>query len=88
MQLRIYFKTMDRKKLSVKEKQQRKTAFKAFLQEFAEKVVQLISIENGEWSVKGFIDIYKNVYTISSDTKIISKILEIHIFPHLSQITQ
>ena len=50
---------MDRKKLSVKEKQQRKTAFKAFLQEFAEKVVQLISTENGEWSVKGFIDIYK-----------------------------
>lgn len=79
---------MDRKKLSVKEKQQRKTTFKAFLQEFAEKVVQLISTENGEWSVKGFIDIYKNVYTISSDTKIISKILEIHIFPHLSQITQ
>lgn len=36
---------------------------------------------NGHWTVKGFIDIYKNVYTISSDTKIISKILEIHLFP-------
>lgn len=38
---------------------------------------------NGEWSIKGFIDIYKNVYTISSDTKIVSKILEIHLFPTL-----
>lgn len=29
------------------------------------------------------IDIHKNIYSISSDTKIISKILEIHIFPEL-----
>jgi hypothetical protein len=33
--------------------------------------------------MKGFIDVYKNIYTISSDTKIISKILEIHIFPQI-----
>ena len=33
--------------------------------------------------MKGFIDIYKNIYTISSDTKIVSKILEIHLFPKL-----
>ncbi len=31
--------------------------------------------------IKGFIDIDKNIYTISSDTKIISKILEIQLFP-------
>lgn len=37
----------------------------------------------GEWTVKGFVDLYKNVYTISSDTKIISKILEIHLFPQI-----
>ncbi len=28
---------------------------------------------------------YKNIYTISSDTKIVSKILEIHIFPQILQ---
>jgi hypothetical protein len=33
--------------------------------------------------VKGFIDIYKNIYTISSDTKIVSQILEIHLFPQI-----
>ena len=38
-------------------------------------------MENGQWSVKGFIDHLRNVYTISSDTKIVSKILEIHLFP-------
>lgn len=37
---------------------------------------------NDEWTIRGFIDIFKNVYTISSDTKIISKILELHIFPY------
>ncbi len=35
--------------------------------------------------MKGFIDVLKNIYTISADTKIISKILEIHIFPQLLQ---
>jgi hypothetical protein len=39
-----------------------------------------ILTENGDWTIKGFIDVFKNIYTISTDTKIISKILEIHIF--------
>lgn len=47
-----------------------------------------VSTENGEWTVKGFIDIYKNVYTISSDTKIVSKVLEIHIFPEIIKFAQ
>ncbi|MDR2528464.1 MAG: EcoRV family type II restriction endonuclease [Synergistaceae bacterium] len=28
------------------------------------------------------MDIFKNIYTISSDTKVVSKILELHLFPH------
>lgn len=42
-----------------------------------------ISGSDGQWTVKGFIDIFKNVYTISADTKIVSKILEIHLFPKI-----
>lgn len=38
--------------------------------------------KDNEWTVRGFIDIFKNIYTISSDTKIVSKILELHLFPH------
>jgi hypothetical protein len=41
----------------------------------------LVSTENGDWTVKGFIDIYKNIYTISVDTKVVSKIIELMIFP-------
>lgn len=37
---------------------------------------------SGDWTVKGFIDEFKNIYAISSDTKVISKILEIHLFPY------
>jgi hypothetical protein len=47
-----------------------------------------VATETGEWSVKGFIDVYKNIYTISSDTKIVSKILEIHIFPQIIQFAE
>lgn len=40
-------------------------------------------IANGdEWTIRGFIDIFKNIYTISSDTKIVSKVLELNLFPH------
>lgn len=59
-------------------------------EDFADKLFQLVSqlrshvsTEDGQWTVKGFIDIFRNVYTISSDTKIVSKILEIHLFPQI-----
>ena len=39
-----------------------------------------ISTEDGDWVVKGFIDVYKNIYTISTDTKVISKIIELYIY--------
>jgi hypothetical protein len=42
-----------------------------------------LETNNGDWTVKGFIDIAKNIYTISVDTKVISKILELMIFPAL-----
>ena len=60
-----------------------KSDFKNALKIFAEKLRGYVATETGEWSVKGFIDVYKNIYTISSDTKIVSKILEIHIFPQI-----
>ena len=46
---------------------------------------QTLSTDDGDWVVKGFIDIYRNIYTISVDTKVISKIIELMLFPcHLS----
>jgi len=44
-----------------------------------------IQDSEGNWTVKGFIDIFKNIYTISLDTKVISKVLEIMLFPKIQQ---
>ncbi len=69
-------------------KDQYKIEFKNALDKFADKLEKYVSSDDGEWTIKGFIDIYKNIYTISSDTKIVSKILEIHIFPQILQFAE
>jgi len=43
---------------------------------------RLVSTDSGDWVVKGFIDIFRNVYTISADTKVVSKLIELMLFPH------
>ena len=55
--------------------------FKENLEKYFKDFFKLVSTDNGEWTVKGFIDIYKNIYTISVDTKVVSKVLELMIFP-------
>ncbi|MDX9990764.1 MAG: EcoRV family type II restriction endonuclease [Anaerolineales bacterium] len=65
-----------------------KAEFKQNLREFVGTLQNHISTPNGEWTVKGFIDVFRNIYTISADTKIVSKILEIHLFPRLLEFAQ
>jgi len=60
-----------------------KENFARKLEEFVTELKGYISTDDGQWTIKGFIDIFKNIYTISSDTKILSKILEIHLFPKI-----
>ncbi|MCG2774854.1 MAG: EcoRV family type II restriction endonuclease [Desulfobacterales bacterium] len=60
-----------------------KKQFEENLRELVATLANHVSTDDGQWTVKGFIDIYKNIYTISSDTKIVSKILEIHLFPKI-----
>ena len=45
---------------------------------------QYVSTPDGQWAVKGFIDTYRNIYTISTDTKVVSKIMELYIFPFIT----
>lgn len=71
--------------MDINDKNKYKSDFKKYLDKFADKLEKYVSTDNGDWTVKGFIDVYKNIYTISSDTKIVSKILEIHIFPQILQ---
>lgn len=61
--------------------QKEKDVFAKELKKLADTLSDCIST-NDEWNIRGFIDIFKNVYSISSDTKIVSKVLELHLFPH------
>lgn len=38
---------------------------------------------SGDWVVKGFIDVRRMIYTISTDTKVVSKIVELYLFPRI-----
>lgn len=58
-----------------------KALFSTQLKEFATTLREFIATGD-EWTIRGFIDIFKNIYTISADTKIVSKVLELHSFPH------
>ena len=65
-----------------------KQAFQIQLQDFVNSLKPLVTTNDGQWTVKGFIDVYRNIYTISSDTKIVSKILEIHLFPKILEFAE
>ena len=48
----------------------------------------VVATDKGDWIVKGFIDIYKNIYTISIDTKVVSKVLELLLIPAFEAFAQ
>jgi hypothetical protein len=51
------------------------------LQAHAATFGKAVATNEGEWIIKGFIDVYQHIYTISVDTKIVSKVLELLLFP-------
>ena len=64
-------------------KEKLKADFLELLQTEVARFTKSVSTDQGDWVVKGFIDIAKNIYTISIDTKVISKIMELLIFPNI-----
>jgi len=67
------------------ERQRLKEKFRDQLIKYVDQFNAAVSTEDGDWVVKGFIDIAKNIYTISVDTKVVSKIMELLLFPKISQ---
>src|SRR5689334_14051821 len=57
--------------------------FLTALQEEARTFTEAIATEKGDWIIKGFIDIFQHIYTISVDTKVVSKVLELLLIPKL-----
>ena len=55
--------------------------FREGLLQYFDELEQRVSTQDGEWTVKGFIDLYRRIYTISLDTKVLSKVLELLMFP-------
>jgi hypothetical protein len=55
--------------------------FLKHLQNHTSSFAKAVATNEGDWIIKGFIDVYQNVYSISVDTKIVSKVLELLLFP-------
>ncbi len=60
-------------------------AFLDNLQTHAASFAKAVATNEGEWIIKGFINVYKRIYTISVDTRIVSKVLELLLFPMLAE---
>lgn len=60
-----------------------KEEFFTLLSKEVESYKSYLETDSHDWIVKGFIDINKNVYTITNDTKVVSKIIEILLIPRL-----
>ena len=60
-----------------------KELFLQLLTEEAKTYKSFLETKSHDWIVKGFIDVDKNVYTITNDTKVVSKIIEVLLIPKL-----
>jgi hypothetical protein len=55
------------------------------LQVEAERYTEAVATHDGDWIVKGFIDVFRRIYAMPGDTKVVSKILELFLLPKLLQ---
>jgi hypothetical protein len=58
-----------------------KEIFLKALQDEAATFTEAVATESGDWIIKGFIDIHQRIYTLSVDTKVVSKVLELLLYP-------
>lgn len=65
-----------------------KQTFQRLLTQEVATYKSLLETENNDWIVKGFIDTNRNVYTITKDSKVVSKIIEIILIPRLELFAQ
>ncbi len=61
-----------------KEKEKFFESLKTFTDSLSSKL-----IHDNQWTIRGFIDIFKNIYSLTTDSKVLSKILELHLLPEL-----
>jgi len=63
--------------------------FEEKFNEFIPELTKALIVPNStDWTAKGFIDYYQNIYSISTDTKVVSKVIELMIFPKFLEFAQ
>lgn len=65
-----------------------KAAFIAALRRAVKTIAEDMQDPCGEWTVKGFIDVHRKIYPMSPDTKLVSKVIELCLFPKLVRFAQ
>lgn len=67
----------------------RDKSFEDKFNEFIPELTRALTVpDSTDWTVKGFIDYYQNIYSISTDTKVVSKVIELMIFPKFLEFAQ
>lgn len=59
--------------------------FNSQMRDYLPRFHSALANDIGDWVVKGFIDTYQNIYTISADTKVISKLIELMLFTLITE---
>jgi hypothetical protein len=59
--------------------------FRETMLSYFKEFTRVLATDQGDWVVKGFIDVFRNIYTISVDTKVVSKVIELMLFPVISR---
>ncbi len=62
--------------------------FRTALLDAVQAFAPVLATSTGEWTVKGFIDIYRKIYPLTGDTKVVSKLIELMLFPLLFDFAQ
>ena len=62
--------------------------FREALARHFDRFTDSLATDTGDWVVKGFIDVYRRIYTIPIDTKVVSKIIELMLFPVISRFAE
>ncbi len=62
-----------------------KARFQQALTDQFEDFTEALATQDGDWAIKGFIDVYRNIYTVSVDTKVVSKLIELMLIPIIAR---
>lgn len=64
-----------------------KSVFAQRLKAFAVTLADRVSVD-GKWTMRGFVDTFGNIYVLPADTKVVSKLMELHLFPYFARFAE